>query len=304
MAGNLELLREIQDGAVSPSTSVSELLRRCQLLAARAGIPELGDWVRHELNGYPVEVPLPEYRIAAGVAKGHFLGPFGSGIRNAILPANNLPEEYRDWARKAYLRQPIAALEDVLRQDKRGTLSVVWPGDLIARVHDRFYENMSLGQAWLELARSDFLAAVESVRNRILSFSIDAQPHIRPDEATPGATASETLAHVFHNHIYGSVGNLAQGSANVSQYSGVAPGDIGGLLRELRQLGVADDDTKALEEAVKADGPAPKKKLGTKVAAWMGTMIGKAFSGAWGVTTSTATTVLPKLLERYYGIDA
>ena len=50
---NLELLREIQNGAVSSGTPVGDLLRRCQMLAARLGLTEMVSWVTHELDGYP-----------------------------------------------------------------------------------------------------------------------------------------------------------------------------------------------------------------------------------------------------------
>src|SRR5437868_14569293 len=103
---------------------VSELLRRCQMLAARVGISELGDWVRYELNGYPEAAELPEYRILHGNAIGTLSGPFGSGMRNAPLPANNLQPKDRDWARKAFIRQPIAALEKAANAKEGATLAV------------------------------------------------------------------------------------------------------------------------------------------------------------------------------------
>jgi hypothetical protein len=300
MSSNLELLRKIQDGAVSSSVPVSELLRRCQVLAVRIGLSELGEWVRYELNGYPPEVELPAYRVLYGVAKGHFLGPFGSGLRNATLPASNLPAEYRDWGRKAFIRQPIVALEEVATGKDKGPVHIPWPGDLVARVQDRFMQHMTLAQAWLDLARSDFVSAVESVRNRVLSFALDAEQYVKDDTPPSDPARAAELSNVFHTHIYGSVGNLAQGSTNVTQTTGIPPGDLQRLLAELRSVGVPNDDVQELEKAVQEDGTPPKGKLGPRVAKWLGGMLSKAVSGTWSVATSTATEVLPKLIERYY----
>ena len=58
-----EALRRIHDDAVSTATSVSELLRRVQVFAVRADQTELAQWVRFELNGYPDDAELPDYRV-------------------------------------------------------------------------------------------------------------------------------------------------------------------------------------------------------------------------------------------------
>jgi hypothetical protein len=305
MADNLELLRQIQDGAVSAAVPVSELLRRCQVLAARLNLSEMGEWVRYELNGYPTEVDLPDYRIFSGIAKGHFLGPFGSGLRNAVLPANNLPKEFRDWARKAYFRQPIAALQEVADEKGRGDVYCAWPGDLIAQVQHRFYENMVLGQAWRSVSRSDFVSAVETVRNRILTFALEAETYVKPEEESAHTTGvGQALSQVFHTIVYGSVGNFAQASTNITQHAGIAAGDLQALISELQKLGVPPEDIRELENAVVKDGPSNDGKVGERVAGWAGEMIGKAMSGTWAVATTTAAAVLPKLIERYYNLSA
>lgn len=304
MPTNLELLRQIEDDAISSKVPVTELLRRVQVFASRARLPELADWVRYELNGYPQDIELPKYRVIYGIAKGHFLGPFRSGLRNANLPASNLPEELRDWARKAYLRQPIAALEKIANdKGSEGDLSFPWPGDLVARVQGSFYEGMALAQAWLSVSRTDFVSAVDAVRNRILSFALEAEPLIAEDNApTPQPATSAGLTQVFHNHIYGTVTNLAQGNESAVLNAGVAASDLAGLLQALTKLGVRGNDIEDLKQAIQADGPPQEKRFGSKVAGWIGKMVTKAASGAWSVTVSTAGSVLPKLLAAYYGM--
>lgn len=306
MSSNLDLLRQIEDDAVSSKIPVTELLRRVQLFASRAKLPELGDWVRYELNGYPRDVELPSYRVVYGIARGHFIGPFGSGMRNAVLPAGNLPKEFREWGEKAYLRQPIVALEEVANdKDREGGLSFAWPGDLIARVQDKFYENMALAQAWLSVSQTDFLSAVDTVRNRILSFALEAESLVATENpSTPSSVTAAGLTQVFHNHIYGPVSNLAQGSHGFSQHSGVGTNDLGALLRELTRLGVPQEDVNELQEAITDDGAPKHSKLGSRVAGWLGTMVAKAASGVWSVSTSTAAAVLPKLISSYYGLPS
>lgn len=263
---------------------------------------ELGDWVQYELNGYPDEVAVPGYRVMPGVARGHFSGPFGRGVKNAVLPAGNLPEKYRDWARTAYIRQPIAALEKIARNPEGKSLTVMWPGDLVAHVQEDFIEHMVLIQAWLSLDRSQFLAAVEAVRNRILSFALDAEQFVESHGDEAEAEVAGGLANVFHNHIYGPVGNLAQGSTNFTQVANDV-GDRDALFAELRKIGVGEERIEELESAMDDDGPVEEERLGKKVAGWIGSTISAAMSGTGKVARETAINVIPRLLQRYYGLE-
>ncbi|MGQ0641344.1 MAG: AbiTii domain-containing protein [Gemmatimonadaceae bacterium] len=179
-----------------------------------------------------------------------------------------------------------------------------WPGNLVALVQHKFVDGMVLGDAWLQVGRSAFVGAVDSVRTRILSFALDVEARIgnRIDEG-PNAARTEAVKQIFNTHIYGSVANLAQGSHDVVQHHGVASSDLPALIAELVNIAVPKDEITELEEAIKLDGAPPRKERGPKVTAWLGKMISKAASGVWNVATSTATTVLPKLLGKYYGLS-
>ena len=300
---NKELIAAIQDGAVSSSMPVGELLRRCQVIAARLRVPDFAAWVQYELNGYPEAAELPEYRIVHGLVQGHFIGPFGSGVKNSVLPANNLPEELRDWARVAYLRQPIAAIEQIASNSKQDNVRFAWPGDLIALVQQDFYQGYALAQAWLSVSRSSFIGLVETVRNRILTLALEMEGVVEDGGGASSAAISGAVSQVFNTVIYGSVSNLAQAGQHVAQTSGIPTGDLAALLAELGKLGVSEEDTKELASAIEEDGAPQDGKLGKRVAAWMGRMISKAASGTWNVATTTAATILPKLIGAHYGIS-
>jgi len=201
------------------------------------------------------------------------------------------------------MRQTIGTMEQVANNPKKSaTVSCPWPGDLIVQVQDKYFEGMALHQAWLELPTAAFIEAVESVRNRIQSFALEAEKVMNSsDEHEPLGNPRE-LSNVFHTHIYGTVGNLAQGNTTVSQVATIAVNDLAGLVAELRRIGVPSDDIQQLEVAIQEDGPPKDKKLGAKVTAWIGGVLSKAVAGTWNVALSTATTVLPRLLEQYYNI--
>ena len=104
----MTLIEEIQSAAVDSESDLGILLRKCKLLAARLGSQPLEDWLLWEANGYPENADVPDYRIWPLEVKGHFMGPFGSGLRNAPIPIVHLPKKARDNFMKYKCRQSIA----------------------------------------------------------------------------------------------------------------------------------------------------------------------------------------------------
>jgi hypothetical protein len=92
----MSLLEDIQSAAVDSNSDLGTILRKCKLLAARLGSKTLENWLIYESNGYPLDVEVPDYRIWTHEVKGHFSGPFGSGMRNVPIPLISLPERVRD----------------------------------------------------------------------------------------------------------------------------------------------------------------------------------------------------------------
>jgi hypothetical protein len=303
----MTLLREIQDAAVGGTESITALLRRCKILAARLGSAEFGEWVERELNGYATAEELPKYRILAVRSLGHFAGPLGSGLRNAPIPRSTIPKEYRDWVDVSNLMQPIGAYEDLLRGGKSGAFEVPWPADLVAIVGQRIYERMNCLGAWQEIPRGAIVALLDTVRNKVLSFALDIE-RLSPDagEAMPGtpALAPERVQQVFQTNIYGNVGNVATGGTGAQQSIGtmVTQGDFSSLAQNLRNLGIADAAIEDLKRAIEGDSAAGKPTLGRRVGEWCGKMFGKAGEGALKVTVDVAATVLPKLISGYLGL--
>jgi hypothetical protein len=168
-------------------------------------------------------------------------------------------------------------------------------------VQDKFIEGYALQQAWLSINQSEVLAAIEIVRNRLLTFSLEVEKYVPgPGKSVP-PSAESGITQVFNTVVMGDVSSLAQASHGVTQSNGVTPGNLGSLIAAVKALGVNEADIASLSAAVEADGPS-KDGVGTRVLAWMGRMIEKAAAGTWSVATKTAASVLPKVIERFYGL--
>lgn len=216
----MTLLREIQDAAIDSKVELAVLLRKCKVLAARLGNREFKQWVDNELNGYDDIESLPDYRVLKVNSKGHFSGPFQSGLRNADIPLLCIPEELRKNISHSYLTQPIASIEALVKNCKDGILSEPWNPDLVAYVGLNIYEGMNCLQAWKVIPVSAIIAVLDTVRNRILNFVLEIEAEA-PDAGEAPINSKpllqEKVQQIFNTYITGNVQNFATGSTNVKQ---------------------------------------------------------------------------------------
>lgn len=232
----MSLLREIQSAAIDSTVDLASLLRKCKVLAARLGNPEFKQWVDDELNGYKGRTDLPSYRISAVNSKGHFSGPFGSGVRNADIPLLCVPEEFREVLGHSYLSESVAALQSLVVNCKNGMAQEPWNPDLVLLFAEKFYTNMRCVQAWKQIPMSQVVGALDAVRTKVLSFVMEIESE-NPDAGdapiNSSPIAQEKVNQIFHTHIYGTVQNVATGSSDFAQTANLS-GDNTSIFKELQ----------------------------------------------------------------------
>lgn len=270
----MTLLDELIEGA-SGDTAVTTLLRKVKVVAARAEVPALDEWVQHELDGYPEGATIPEYRGPFQVeALGTFSGPFGSGIQNAPIPSIGFPPEFRD-GRLFYIQfaQPIAQIEELSRSGDNPRAQ--WPANAIALTNSliesgkvALYEGMGLVQAWQPISRGQLVAIIDAVRTRILDLALAME---RSNPAT-GQTGAPPLPpgdqHQIVTNIYGNA-NVAVASTGFTQSIDVGIGDRASLTQYLASLGLAESDINDLFAAIQRDG-SEASELGPATSQWLG----------------------------------
>lgn len=246
----MSLLRQIQDAAIDSSIDLPTLLRKCKVLAARLGNDDFKRWIDNELSGYDNKNDLPEYRILSVNSKGHFGGAFGSGLRNADIPLSCLPEDFREMLGHSYLMQPIAAMASLVENSSSGTLHEPWNPDLVAHFGQKIYERMVCMQAWKVIPTSALVAALDTVRTRILNFVLEIEaenPAAGEAMANEKPVPQETVQHIFNTYITGDVQNLSSGSTNVTQNAKLQKGIDSEIFAKLLDAVMAAKLPKPLE---------------------------------------------------------
>ncbi|WP_457811352.1 AbiTii domain-containing protein [Sinorhizobium meliloti] len=302
------LLAEIQHDAISDTTPASTLLRKCFVLAHNLDSNLLEDWVRHELNGYPKDAEVPDYR--------RIPMHFKANLTNLVYSVTNQPVPQALVA-KAVGNSDIATFKcrqaiGTISEDKiKDSSTLVVNFDNIALLLERkgiFDSSYSVSQFWGEVPAPSVLGVVDAVRNRVLEFALALSKKYPSAGEVGGVTMKEpalekTVNQIFNTTINGNagvIGNADNATVNIR----VGQGNFDDLRQQLIQHGIGEEDIWELEAAIASEPQiGTGKKYGPKVAQWVGKMLGKAASGVWGVGLQTGGVVLEKALLKYYGLE-
>ncbi len=305
----MSLLEDIQTAAVDPNRDLGTILRNCKLLAARLGSQSLENWLIYESNGYPPNIDVPDYRIWTLQVKGDFTGPlFGSMVRNASIPLIFIPEKERNLYDQYKCRQSIATLEALLEKSKTGGGTWQVPTrDLAVVLGTNVYHDHSCICAWAEYSAGSVMEVLNTVRNRILDFTLalweddpkagevtgNSEHHLEPAKVTQ----------IFNTTIYGGSANLVGTATDSSITFNINNNDFPSLERALMDKGVTSVDLSELKAAVDSDPqPVSQNAFGTKVSQWIAKMVQKAADGSWDVGVGAAGGLLAQAIAKYYGL--
>jgi hypothetical protein len=301
------LLEDIQNSAVDAKSDLATLLRKCKLLAARLGSQPLEDWLLWESNGYPENIQVPEYRVWTLQVKGNFGGPFGSGFRNAPIPLVCIPESVRKSYDRYECRLSIANVEDTLANSKDSGMVEVSTHDLAVALGTKVYRDYNCLHAWAEFSTTSFVELVNTVRNRILDFTLA----LWKEEPLAGETGSTSahglgaskLTQIFNTTVYGGSANLVGSAHDTSLSFHIVKNDFASLEKVLCENGIKSEDVATLHTAIDGDQPpSSPQSFGPRVSSWIAAMAEKAANGTWKVGLGVAGSLLAKAIAKYYGL--
>lgn len=308
---NKDLLQQIQDGAVEGGSDLSTVLRKILVLASRLGNEPLKTWSQREINGYPKPSELPEYRILKGLQSyGHFLGFAGSSMKNAPVSVLGLPEKVRDSFSNRRVLQGVQEIAEMVRGQSDGVLRLAWPAEAYKVFKNQDYRgDFQLAHAWTFLPVSHLVGILDTIRNRVLTFTLEIgtldlklEAGVLSEESKKATRAQ--ITQTFHQTIIGPVSNVGT-AGSVFQTMTVTPQDLEGLKARLRETGLPESEIQELEKAIKADEGEPRPAghhFGKSVAKWMGETVKKSATGLIKIGTDVIASVATKALQDYYGV--
>lgn len=246
------LVEELQRDALNANAKVSDLLRKAKAIAVKLELPELEEWVEHELNGYP-EGDVPEYRVIVGQVKGR--NPF-HGWQPVIFGSQEIEEAYSK--RRVYQR--VAELENAVALSRGGELTIPFTSHAIQLLRDATGFDFDFT---LMVNGSNVVGLLDAVRNTLLEWSLRLEKSGVKGEGMTFSDderkkAHETQAVYNIGTIQTFTGNMGSGSGNFSVEGNtvnVMPkAAIESLIHKIRdneaQLGLEPESTRELHQAL------------------------------------------------------
>lgn len=303
------LLAEIQSAVLQDQSDIAPILLKLRMLAARLGSQPLAEWVKHESEGYPSGVEVPDYRILGVSYRATFSGPFGAGINNAPI-SPYLIEKFagKSWTRYE-MRQSIAAVDELLSSSEKGGALQIEASNLILLLQGNVYEDYACNSVTGTISRASLAAIRHAVLNRILELTLEIGKSI-PEAvsvslANPGdlsGSAAGVTTQIAQQIIYGNYTAVsAQSGAVVSIL--IDTGNKEALSQYLVQAGIPAEDAGALADLASSEKPeSSAEPMGPKVKQWLLDNLKKAAGGTWKIGLSVATDVIKEALLKYYGL--
>jgi hypothetical protein len=300
----LGILGEIQAAVMNSDAKLGPILLKLRFLASRLGSDPLADWVKHESEGYPKDVEVPDYRIVGVTYKGTWSGPWGSGIQNAPIPSHVIGEYAGEgWVRHK-VRESIAAVEELAGQDHLG----IDASNLILVLQGKVYPDWACNSVTGSIASSEMAEITQVVRSRVLELTLELEKSVpEAGEVSVSHTpikegTNEQVTQIFNQTVYGNLNHVdASGNAQVSLT--INQGDVQGMTSELVKAGIPEDAAKEFTDIVASETPGSvEQPLGPKAVEWLAQNIKKVAGGTWKIGVGVFAKVLEEAALRYYGL--
>lgn len=296
---------ELQSLASSSIVDVQDILLKAKMISVKLGLNDITDWLEFEINGYCGDKNLvPKYRIIKGVPIRAY-NPYQGLI---LVNIDNIEDaEIYEIVSTVYIDDAISALQQY--SNKIEPIYRSMPKPIKDFLHNSIPDSRGFELVWmtnsLEVNR-----IISSVKAKVLDWSLELEQKGIIGEGLLFTQKEKEVAHMTvnnTNNFNGTVNNagvIGSGNSDFSQKNTIKVGDLESLEKELRELGVSEEDLKGLKLAIN-ETPIKvisKDNLGAKINTWIGNMVGKAFSGGLNITADVATIVLANAICAYYGI--
>lgn len=211
-----ELVESIIADITNCDVSISDLLRKTQVLAFKLNNDSLKQWLNCEVNGYESDAQLPKYRKPSAVLFGQIeqnRGFSGSVLYPHFrLPIDHLPDNIQSLIQSWDCRYPINEIQHILDSSKSdGNVQVTCSNKVIPLVSNALESNIFVNQVWLEVPLHDLANIVDSVKNKLLDvmLGLDAQLELGVDFNLP---QNQQKVNNVVNNITAGVANFGDNS--------------------------------------------------------------------------------------------
>ena len=167
------------------------------------------------------------------------------------------------------------------------------------------YQDLNCLYAWCEFSASQLLEVLNTVRNRILDFSIaigKENPTAGEDSISDSLIKPTKVTQIFETTVLGGYANVIGTTQESHINIEVRSNDLSSLEKHLQEIKVPKRSIAELKEILNNEShPTTSERVGPRVNHWIAKMVTKAAEGSWKVSIAVASKLLADAISKFYG---
>lgn len=263
------IVLRFQRMALDNQSSTPDLLRTAKSIAVKLQLADVATWIDYELDGYPEDVTLPDYRITKGKLMG--LNPI-----NGPIPMSVSNTQHENMLRTVHIKAPLTELARAYN-DPEATMIFSFPTEYSYQLQQNKPEFLRFPLIQ-QIGQSKMLNVVEKVRNRLLDWSLELEQQGILGENLQFSQQDKDKAPMTVNNFNfnGNINNTGVLGADNHDFAQqnilqVSVGDFDVLKNKLQALGFSADDIHDLKNQLDSEPSQDKPtRVMPKVYAWLG----------------------------------
>lgn len=224
------LVLELQRDCLNREVPVSDILRKAHVVAKKLNQVEIQEWIRYELNGYPDDDIVPEYREIRGT-------PMAMDVyRGNWLPIIINNSEIETLISERKITESVTSLANLFITSSEPDLVLDYSSNKREIICKIIKYNTDVK---LFIHPNEVYKIIEVVRNKLLDWCLDLESKNILGEGMSFSeqekNTAKAISYNITNHI-GSMHNsqIQQDSANSSQSITISTSEIKPLIAELK----------------------------------------------------------------------
>lgn len=202
-----QIIKDLANGTADIQTA----LKRTKVLLQELNNDKLLQWVNYEIEGYPENADIPDYRIIGGQVYGtYFKGSIATHVQYNHVPISlgNLPDEIKNDILTIKITQGIEALNAMVIESRRkenGGLTRLIPSELYPHIAQANNDlGMIIVTASVELNMAEILNIFPKIESKLLDILLFLEKQfgkLDDLDINTESKSEEELERII-NHIY------------------------------------------------------------------------------------------------------
>ncbi|HHL7708661.1 TPA: abortive phage resistance protein, partial [Escherichia coli] len=274
-----------------------------KMISVKLGLQDISEWLEHELNGYPRLDQVPDYRIITNAPVKAF-NPYVGWIPYQL--GNVEDKELYKSLTTIRISNPVSMLiEYAKKEDTLYSELPVFMADFLQKMAGCEYS-----MSWV-INPAQITKILSHIKSKVLDWALLLESKnilgegllFSPEEKQEAVGMTVNNINNFNGHVNNSGAIGAGNTGDIHQQNTITAGDFNSLERQLKEYGIEDNDIRDLKLAIdQSSAPTSSNNLGGKIGNWVGSMIGKAYSGSLKIAGTAAPALLTNAICAYFNI--